>query len=305
MQINKLSLLPFLISSAFAVPAVVTITQHVHKETTVVVRGALYVTNDQTLTTYYTEADNTPTTPTQIPSETTAASQTTTVNAAVAEGTTVLQPISTTSTYKSVIATPSTTTTDDIVTDVFIEQEGDNAANTAIVTTAAAASATITTTTPTSITTTSDSTVSSTDSLSDNASKLLSAHNNKRALHKDTPSLTWSTELETYAQNYADQYDCSGTLVHSGGPYGENLALGYGIEGAVDAWYSEIKYYNYNNPGFSEDTGHFTQLVWKSSTEVGCGVKSCGGIWGDYVVCSYNPAGNVIGEFPENVMLLA
>lgn len=62
MQISKLSLLPFLISSALAVPAVVTITQHVHKETTVVVRGALYVTDDQTLTTYYTETDNTPTT---------------------------------------------------------------------------------------------------------------------------------------------------------------------------------------------------------------------------------------------------
>lgn len=299
MQISKLSLLPFLISSALAVPAVVTITQHVHKETTVVVRGALYVTNDQTLTTYYTETDNTPTTLTP---------QATTVNAVVAtiaEGTTVLQPISTTSTYKSVIAIPSTTTAADIVANVSVEQEDDNAANTAIAATAAAASATITTTTPASTTTTSDSTVSSTDSLSDNASKLLSAHNNKRALHKDTPSLTWSTELETYAQNYADQYDCSGTLVHSGGPYGENLALGYGIEGAVDAWYSEIKYYNYNNPGFSEDTGHFTQLVWKSSTEVGCGVKSCGGVWGDYVVCSYNPAGNVIGEFPENVMPLA
>lgn len=298
MQISKLSLLPFLISSALAVPAVVTITQHVHKETTVVVRGALYVTNDQTLTTYYTETDNTPTTLTP---------QATTVNAVVAtvaEGTTVLQPISTTSTYKSVIAIPSTTTAADIVANVSVEQEDDNAANTAIAATAAAASATITTT-PASTTTTSDSTVSSTDSLSDNASKLLSAHNNKRALHKDTPSLTWSTELETYAQNYADQYDCSGTLVHSGGPYGENLALGYGIEGAVDAWYSEIKYYNYNNPGFSEDTGHFTQLVWKSSTEVGCGVKSCGGVWGDYVVCSYNPAGNVIGEFPENVMPLA
>lgn len=299
MQISKLSLLPFLISSALAVPAVVTITQHVHKETTVVVRGALYVTDDQTLTTYYTETDNTPTTLTP---------QANTVNAVVAtvaEGTTVLQPISTTSTYKSVIAIPSTTTAADIVANVSVEQEDDNAANTAIAATAAAASATITTTTPASTTTTSDSTVSSTDSLSDNASKLLSAHNNKRALHKDTPSLTWSTELETYAQNYADQYDCSGTLVHSGGPYGENLALGYGIEGAVDAWYSEIKYYNYNNPGFSEDTGHFTQLVWKSSTEVGCGVKSCGGVWGDYVVCSYNPAGNVIGEFPENVMPLA
>ena len=143
------------------------------------------------------------------------------------------------------------------------------------------------------------------DSNNDNfSSSMTNVHNAKRSLHVDTGSLTWSEELAAYAQNYADQYDCSGNLVHSGGPYGENLALGYGLTGAVDAWYDEISKYNYDDPGYSPQTGHFTQVVWKSSTQVGCGYKYCGSYWGDYVVCEYAPAGNVIGEFAENVMPL-
>ena len=40
----------------------------------------------------------------------------------------------------------------------------------------------------------------------------------------------------------------------------------------TDAWYNEVKQYNYNQPGFSMATGHFTQLVWKSSRRLGVGV---------------------------------
>lgn len=170
--------------------------------------------------------------------------------------------------------------------------------------TAAAAAAPLATPTTATLQPTPSSSANSTEGLSDNAILLLVAHNNRRGLHKDTPLLSWSKELETYAQNYADSFDCSGQLTHSGGPYGENLALGYGIEGAVKAWYDEIDQYDYNNQGFSELTGHFTQLIWKDTTEVGCAVKYCGETWGDYVVCSYNPAGNVIGEFNENVLPL-
>ncbi|SCU89149.1 LAFA_0E16380g1_1 [Lachancea sp. 'fantastica'] len=133
------------------------------------------------------------------------------------------------------------------------------------------------------------------------ASTVLDAHNSKRSLHKDTSSLSWSDELATYAQNYADKYDCSGSLTHSGGPYGENLACGYSPEGSIEAWYDEIKSYDFSNPGYSESTGHFTQVVWKSTSQVGCGIKKCGGSAGDYVICSYKDAGNFIGEFAQNV----
>lgn len=167
-----------------------------------------------------------------------------------------------------------------------------------------------TTSTPAATTTTSQaaatSSASSSDSdLSDFASSVLAEHNKKRALHKDTPALSWSDTLASYAQDYADNYDCSGTLTHSGGPYGENLALGYDGPAAVDAWYNEISNYDFSNPGFSSNTGHFTQVVWKSTTQVGCGIKTCGGAWGDYVICSYDPAGNYEGEYADNVEPLA
>lgn len=126
--------------------------------------------------------------------------------------------------------------------------------------------------------------------------QILNEHNIKRALHKGVGSLSWSNTLAQYAQNYANAYTCpsAGTLTHSGGQYGENLASGYSTIGTVDAWYDEIKQYNYNAPGFSEATGHFTQVVWKSSTQVGCAFKDCKNAYGTYIVCEYYPRGNVV-----------
>lgn len=112
--------------------------------------------------------------------------------------------------------------------------------------------------------------------------------------------MSWSSELAAYAQAYADNYDCSGTLTHSGGKYGENLGLGYTTTGVVDAWYNEISDYDWSNP--SGD--HFTQVVWKSTTQLGCGYKVCDNIWGQYTICSYNPAGNYAGQYAANVLPL-
>lgn len=166
----------------------------------------------------------------------------------------------------------------------------------------AAAPATTSTQESTSTSSTSTSSSATTSSSTDSsfASAILNAHNEKRALH-GVSSLTWSSTLEAYAQAYADKYDCSGSLTHSGGNYGENLGLGYTTTGVVDAWYDEISYYDWSNPSAS----HFTQVVWKSTTEVGCAYKTCGSYWGQYTICSYNPAGNVAGEYSENVLPLA
>jgi hypothetical protein len=51
-------------------------------------------------------------------------------------------------------------------------------------------------------------------------------------------------------------------------------------------WYNEVKDYNFNNPGFGGSTGHFTQLVWVGTTELGCGVaiSNSNKIYG---VCNY------------------
>lgn len=101
-------------------------------------------------------------------------------------------------------------------------------------------------------------------------------------------------------------------LIIQDGPYGENLAFGYpDPTAAVSAWGDEGQKYNYNLPGFSEETGHFTQLVWRATREVGCAAFDCGyhdereakdkegrytRAQGWYVVCEYWPAGNVVGN---------
>ena len=48
-------------------------------------------------------------------------------------------------------------------------------------------------------------------------------------------------------------------------------------------------------------TGHFTQVVWKSTTKLGMGVAFGNGGRNVVVVAQYGPAGNMMGEFPQNV----
>lgn len=135
----------------------------------------------------------------------------------------------------------------------------------------------------------------------------LDAHNTYRALH-GVPNVTWSTTVAQSAQAYADTCP-SGHSYHP--QYGENLAWSYGqnpsFGDVVKWWYDEEQYYDYNNPGFSSTTGHFTQVVWKNTTEIGCGYRSgcsislLGKTFTDVWVCQYNPHGNVSGQFADNV----
>ena len=136
----------------------------------------------------------------------------------------------------------------------------------------------------------------------------LKQHNLYRAKH-DVPPLVFSTQINDVAQKYAEQLARVNRLVHSGNKhYGENLyaftTSGQGLprpEMVVDHWYSEIKHYNFNKPGFHAGTGHFTQLVWKSSKELGMGIaQASDGTW--YVVGNYSPPGNIFGQFPTNVL---
>lgn len=62
--------------------------------------------------------------------------------------------------------------------------------------------------------------------------------------------------------------------------------------------------YNFNSGGFSAGTGHFTQVVWKGSSELGIGVAKGkdGGMTCYYTVGRYRPAGNMQGAFPKNVV---
>lgn len=90
--------------------------------------------------------------------------------------------------------------------------------------------------------------------------------------------------------------------------FGENIFMSGNIllsdsdavKEATKEWYSEVSTYNYNNPGISMATGHFTQVVWKNSKNLGIGVARS--LRGVYVCANYDPPGNFKGQFPQNVL---
>jgi uncharacterized protein YkwD len=136
------------------------------------------------------------------------------------------------------------------------------------------------------------------------AQRFVAAHNAVRAKHCAAP-LTWSPKLAMVAQKWADALRDKGCAFgHSGGQYGENLAAGTeGVldpEATVKMWYDEIAKYKFPDGGFSMETGHFTQVVWRGTTQVGCGHAQCKG--NDIWVCNYDPAGNWDGQYRENVL---
>ncbi|BGP13486.1 hypothetical protein JCM10213_001759 [Rhodosporidiobolus nylandii] len=133
----------------------------------------------------------------------------------------------------------------------------------------------------------------------------LNEHNRFRALH-GANALVWDQTLADAAAKWAA--NC--VFQHSQGavgPYGENLAANAGtgpqpsqtqiVVGLIGLWEDEASDYDPSNPVYS----HFTQMVWKSTTNLGCAMASCpGGTIFDaqygnsnYLVCEYSPPGNV------------
>jgi glioma pathogenesis-related protein 2 len=153
----------------------------------------------------------------------------------------------------------------------------------------------------------------------------LSAHNAKRGLYSYSSSraatltLAAATDpLNTGSTSYAATL-ASATppvLVHSSGAYGENLYIAFNTAtvgpdtlatNAVNKWYGEVSSFTYGTEAVEEatfaNTGHFTQVVWASTTTLGCGyaigtytdtAKTPNVAYNVYVgVCRYTPAGNV------------
>ncbi|KAG7240061.1 hypothetical protein INR49_028064 [Caranx melampygus] len=140
--------------------------------------------------------------------------------------------------------------------------------------------------------------------------EFLETHNAYRAKH-NTPPLKLNSELTATAQAWANHLLATGTLAHSNTNDGENVFTMYSSSSikltgkeAVDSWYNEIKDYNWGQPGFSGRTGHFTQVVWKDSTQLGVGMATDGKK--AFVVGQYRPAGNMnmAGYFERNVLKL-
>jgi uncharacterized protein YkwD len=144
---------------------------------------------------------------------------------------------------------------------------------------------------------------------------MVKSSNEHRAKH-GAPPVELDQELVTYAKARAEHIADKGALVHDGtGGHGENLYSSSSSEpvqgpatAASDAWYAEIKDYNYqtftsNDP--KKAIGHFTQLVWKGSTKIGAG-RVCGtedNTWHDtYIAVNFSTAGNMAGAYKENVL---
>ena len=139
---------------------------------------------------------------------------------------------------------------------------------------------------------------------------ILSSHNYHRGRHR-VDDLKRNSEIEAIAQGYAEQLAPTHSINHSTNKYngqslGENLYMssGSGINGedATNSWYSEIENYDFSTHYSDGTTGHFTQLVWKGTKEIGCGV-ACDGTF-CCVVCNYYPMGNFVGKYKYNVFPL-
>ncbi|TFK45000.1 CAP domain-containing protein [Crucibulum laeve] len=137
--------------------------------------------------------------------------------------------------------------------------------------------------------------------------EVLRQHNRYRAQYGAEP-LTWSDDLYPATLEWANM--CKFRHSQAGGKYGENLYAGGGpsvtFAQGMKAWMDESVKYNYANPVFSGATGHFTQVVWKSTTQVACAMVDCGAgtifsMPSKFVVCRYSPPGNYQGQFAENV----
>lgn len=132
--------------------------------------------------------------------------------------------------------------------------------------------------------------------------QMLEAHNRWRST-VGVPPLRWSNALANYAQEWAQTLLQNNKFEHrSPSPYGENLAMASGQmlspARVVDMWGDEVADYDYgrNHCQRGKMCGHYTQVVWKNTTEVGCAVarNDRREVW----VCNYNPPGNYIGQRP-------
>ncbi|CAN8288396.1 unnamed protein product [Cochlearia groenlandica] len=130
----------------------------------------------------------------------------------------------------------------------------------------------------------------------------LDTHNAARS-QVGVANLVWDTTVATYALNYANSRKSDCNLVHSGGPYGENLAKGssstFSAISGVNLWVNEKPYYNYTSNSCigGNQCLHYTQVVWRNSVKVGCARVQCTNSWW-FVACNYNPPGNYIGQYP-------
>ncbi|MBR8837151.1 MAG: hypothetical protein DSM106950_24885 [Stigonema ocellatum SAG 48.90 = DSM 106950] len=137
------------------------------------------------------------------------------------------------------------------------------------------------------------------------AQEIVAAHNKYRA-EVGVPPIEWSDELASQAQEWANYLSANHLFEHSGAKgEGENIWMGtsraYSFTQMIDSFGSEKQHFikgvfpNVSNTGNWADVGHYTQVVWRNTTQVGC--AGVDGSDGNYrLVCRYSPPGNFLGQ---------
>ncbi len=150
------------------------------------------------------------------------------------------------------------------------------------------------------------------------AEAMVAAHDEARA-RDGVAGVVWSDELARHAQEWADRlrdnracgFEHRPTQGAFARKYGENLyrigalrwsngstePMSVAPAEVVEKWYAEKQYYDYASNRCSGVCGHYTQVVWATSTNIGCARAVCpddSQIW----VCNYDPPGNYVGRRP-------
>lgn len=137
--------------------------------------------------------------------------------------------------------------------------------------------------------------------------RVLAAHNLERN-HLGVHTLTWDADLAAGAAQYANELGRTNNFKHSPRAtryrIGENLWMGtrgaYSVESMMDGWLTERRLFmpgifpNVSRSGNWADVGHYTQMVSRHTTKVGCAVGTSRS--SDYLVCRYSPSGNIDGR---------
>ncbi|KAJ3152158.1 hypothetical protein HDU89_001377 [Geranomyces variabilis] len=145
-----------------------------------------------------------------------------------------------------------------------------------------------------------------------NINECLAAHNNARA-QDGRRALSWSTNLQSAAQQWADTEAAGGGAEHHSGVYGENLYQEWGFTSnnaaptcadAVAMWIAEKPNFPVGGrigDGNFGSYGHYTQIIWGTTTQVGCGIAvRQDATLNAYIVCRYDPPGNYWGQQVPN-----
>ena len=136
---------------------------------------------------------------------------------------------------------------------------------------------------------------------------VLNAHNQARGRFGVAP-LAWSDELARDALAHAQSMARTGIYGHDQTPgrrkkSGENLWRGprgvFSYDVMIGVMIAEAKDFrpgvfpNISRTGVWNDVAHYTQIVWPTTTNVGCALASSA--TSDYFVCRYSPTGNKDG----------